>query len=311
MKPLLAFAALCCAWLPAQDPFQPFDRDAFKRHLQQAGASEAALAAKSPDEALGLLFPDYAAAAKQADAQDPAAALSLMKILTATQDPYLRAHVRYRLGRVFLDGDDPEQAIKILGEYLAQDRNKTDLDGEALFFYAQALADLPVPLQAAAAFAAFLKHWKDKAPERFVASAQQQLAELESQLESPLHEIADTMKTCERRIKKTDTGKQTQERQEDVLTRLQKLIEEAEEREKAGGGPGGLGNPTSPATKSALPDAGATQIGNLNRPPAVVDRWGSMKQRDREAIETDLQQSIPGHYRKMLDEYYKKLGSGK
>ena len=318
-----ALAAQDAPQEPARDnPFRPFDRAAFAQHCQKLGATAEQVAAlnaaevtqlgPAADALLRKLVPDYEQAAAKADAGDPAAPLALAKLLQATQDRYLTAHLRYRLGRAFLDGDDPERAAQVFDEYLTRDRNLSALDGEALFFFGQALAGVPDRERAAKAFAAFQRWFKDSAPERFLASAQQQLAEITASQESPLHDIADVMKNCERRIKKTDTGKETQEKQEAVLTKLQEMIEQLEEQEKqSGGGPGGLGKPQAPAGNSALPGEGATQVGSLNKAPSVVERWGNMKDRDREAIETDLQKSLPGPYQKMLEEYYKKLNAGK
>lgn len=306
---------------PRENPFKPFDRAAFVQHCQKLGATqeqlqllgtETAQAATGADALLRKLNPEYDQAVAKADAGDPAAALALAKLLGATQDPYLGAHLRYRLGRVFLDGDDPERAALILDEFLTKDRNKTPLDGEALFFYGQALAGIPDRERAARAFGGFLKWFKDSAPERFLASAQQHLAEIGSSLDSPLQDIADVMKNCERRIKKTDTGEDTQKKQKQVIDELQKIIEQLEEQEKqSGGGPGGLNKPNNPASNSALPGEGPTQIGSLNRPNNTVERWGNMQDRDRKEIEAELQRSLPGPYRKMVEEYYKKLNSGK
>jgi tetratricopeptide (TPR) repeat protein len=321
----LLFAATAAAQqdqAPAPSPFQPFDAKAFHRHFAAAGAPETELArfallleqgdaGAACDEFLRARFPAYGTAVQQAQAGEPAAALALAKLVAETEDPYLRAHARYQLARVFLDGDDPERAAALLRELLEQDRNRTPLDGEALFFFGEALREIPQAEQALRAFAGFLQFFPD-APERFRSSAQQQVAELMAQMDSPLHGIADSMKNVERRIKRTDTGKETQRRQDEIVAELQKIIEEIEERERqAGGGPGGLNNPSNPATKSALPDAGATRIGALGKVPGVADRWGRAKDQERAAIETDVQQSLPPHYRKMLEEYYRKLGTGR
>jgi TolA-binding protein len=307
---------------PAKSPFLPFDAAAFRAHFQAQGVPAAQLealtarigevgAAAACDEFLRTWSGDYGAAAKLAEAGDPQAALSLAKLLAGDPDPYLRAHVRYHLGRVFLDGDDPERAIVVLREFLNQDLNRTPLDGEALFFLGQAMRDLPQPEQALRAFAAFLQFFPD-APERFRSAAEQHVGELQAQMDSPLHGLADEMKGVERRIKKTDTGEETQKRQDAIVSELQKIIEEIEEREKQmGGGPGGLNNPSNPATKSALPDAGATRIGALNKVPGVADRWGRAKDQDRAAVETDVQQNLPPHYRALLEEYYRRLGTGR
>lgn len=302
----------------AQSPFKPFDQGVFETAMKQAGASEAQLeafrarvteesAAAATEQLLQELHVDYAAAAQQAAAGEPIAALSLAKLLAATSDPFLKAHARYRLGRVFLDADDPDRAVDIFSEYLRESINRTPLDAEAVFYYAHALAAVPMPEDAVSVFAAFLQHFPN-APERFVAAAVQQRAELETQVDSPLHNIADIMKNCERRIRRTDTGKETQDRQQQVITQLEKIIEEIEKREKSGGAPGG-NNPNNPAKKSALP-GGASKVGNLGKANTVVERWGLMKDRDREAIENDLQTKLPGRYRQLLQDYYKRLNAG-
>ena len=318
---LLAGAAV--SPVPAQDPqrpFTPFDGAAFEAHLRSLGAADAELEAyrtdaaevsvgAAADTALRALSADYDRAVALAEDGEPRAALALTKLLAATDDPYVRAHARYHLGRVFVDADDPERAAEVFASYLREDRNRTPLDAEVMYFYAHSLADIPVPALAMQAFAAFIEMFP-QAPERYVASATQQLAELEGQIDSPLHDIADVMKGVERRIRKTDTGDETQKRQADVMKKLQKIIEQMEEQEQqSSGAPGGLGNPTAPASRSAAPP-GKTRIGNIKKVPGVADRWNVTRDRDREAIENDLQTKLPGHYRRMLEEYYRKLGSG-
>jgi len=302
-----------------ENPFKPFNQTAFEAHAKTAGATDEQIekfrtdveeesAAAAADALLRALSSDYDKAVALAEDGEPRAALALAELLAKTEDPYLRAHTRYHLGRVFLDGDDPERAVEIHATYLREDRNITPLDAEVMYFYSHGLAEIPMPVQALGAFRGFLQLFPD-APERYIAAAAQQRAELESQVDSPLHEIADVMKGVERRIRKTKTGDETQERQKAVMKKLAKIIEEMEEREKQGGSPGGLGVPSAPAGNSAAPP-GQTRIGNLNRASNVVDRWGDLQARDRDAIESELQTKLPGRYREMLEEYYKKLGTG-
>jgi hypothetical protein len=88
------------------------------------------------------------------------------------------------------------------------------------------------------------------------------------------------------------------------------LIEEFEEMEKqTSGPPRGNTQSAAPASQSGLPEGEAT-VGNLQKRPSVSDRWGNMKDKDRKEVETAVQNSLPAEYRKMLEEYYKKLGSG-
>lgn len=166
-------AALLSPPLAAQDerPFRPFDREAFVAHLRTLGADDAAVAAFAADaDAAGLgaaaddllqrLVPAYGAAVERALDGDPRAALELAACV-AGDDPYLRAHGRYHLGRVFLDADDPEAAVEIFAEFLREDRNRTPLDADVAFFYASALADIPLTEPAIRAFDKYLTLFPD------------------------------------------------------------------------------------------------------------------------------------------------------
>ncbi len=113
------------------------------------------------------------------------------------------------------------------------------------------------------------------------------------------------MKNAERRIRKTDTGKETQEKQKHVIDWLEKIIEMMEQQQSGGapGGPGGV----RPATHSALP-GGDHKVGKLNNVKKVADKWGKLKDEERKAIESELKSKMPSRYKKMLEEFYKKLG---
>ena len=305
-----------------KSPFQAFDRAQFEAHAKTAlGATDEQLSAlraeiddgtsvaSAVDALLRALSKAYDQAVTSAEDGDPGAALELTKVLTSTRDPYLRAHTRYQLGRVFLDADDPEKATEILGEYLAKDRNLGAVSADVLYFYAQSLAEVPLPEEAIHAFRKFLEHFPES-PERYRASATQQIATLDTQLDNPLHSLADSMKDVERRIRKTNTGKPTQAKQEAIIQELEEIIEVMEEQEKqSSGGAGGLGAPSAPAGTSQVA-AGATRIGNLKRNSGVDDKWNKLEDREREKIETDLQTKLNGRYRGLLQDYYKKLGSG-
>jgi hypothetical protein len=296
------------------DPFPPFDRAAFAAAMQASGATAEQLArftgmagegstAAAVDWLLRAVFPDYGTALAEVEGDDPRGVLDLTAVLARAQQPHLVAHARSALGRAFLAADDPEAAVEIFTDYLRQSRGLTPSDGDVVFFYGSALARIPEREAAAGVLREYLELFPE-APERYRVSAAQLVAELEGKI-NPLHDIADTMGGVERRIRKTDTGADTQQRQEDVIARLQKIIEEVEEQEKQGGGGGG-GNPTSPRQQSNL-TPGATQVGNLNRVKNVGDRWNVLKDRERKAIEGEAEVKLSGRYRKLVEDYYRKL----
>ncbi len=315
------FAAQITAQQEQQNPFRTFDQPAFEKHLQSMGADEATISSfhkNCKEESVGIaadlalkqLSEKYRLASNLAEDGDPKAALSLVNLLTETKDPMLRAFTRYHLGRHFLDADDPERAAEVFANYLRQDKNKTPLDAEVAFFYGTALADIPLPEDAAKTFGDFLSLFPN-APERHRAVAAQRKAELESQAENALHGIADSMKHVERKIKKVKTGKPVQTTQEEIIQKLQEIIEKMEEKEKQGSGPpSGNQQSQAPASSSQAPP-GESRVGNLQKVPGVGDRWGEYKDRERKAIESEVANKLPGHFKKTLEGYYKKSGKGK
>ncbi|MCA8951369.1 MAG: hypothetical protein KDE27_17815 [Planctomycetes bacterium] len=334
-SPLLAVVALAAIAVPAfaqgegsgqeaappiqVNPFKPFDRAQFEAEAKALGATAEQLEAfganideyglaTAADMLVRAAVPEFDAAVKLHEATDPSAALAFTKVLAGATQPLLRAHVRYHLGEVFLDSDDPESAIEVLGDYIHEDINHSPLDSEAAFYYPQALAEMPYPSLAIPRFKAFLQ-WFPAASERFRSAAHQQILELERQQDSQLHDLADRMKKTRRDLKKKRTTKPVQIEQEKYVEELQQLIEMFEEMERqAGGPPSGNGPSSNPATQSALPE-GDGSVGQLNPRPSLADRWGDMKDHDREKIEAEVQNSLPPQYRKMLEQYYKKLGT--
>ncbi len=295
--------------------YKVFDQKAFTEHMRKLGATDAQIQAfreaveaetakYAVDGLLQKVFPDYGKAVKLADDAEPAAVLELAKVLISNKDPYVQAYTRYQLARFLLDTDEPDDAARMLAEFVERHLEKTPLDSEVIYFYGHALAQIPDRERAVLFFHAFLREFKN-APERLRASAAQILAELEQQ-EGVLHEISDIMKNVERKIRKTDTGKDTQEKQKHVITWLEKIIEMMEQQQQGGGAPGGAGG-RNPAKFSALP-GGAHKTGPLRSVKKVADKWGKLKDEERRSIEAELKSKMPSRYKKMLEEFYKKLG---
>ena len=302
------------------NPFQPFDRPAYEERVRELGATDVQMqtfadeveeygVSRAADRLIRAVVPAFGEAVDLSEDADPKAALLLAQLLANSQDRTLGGHVRYHLSRVFLDGDDPERAVEILNEYLQHNINLTPLDAESAFFYAQALAEIPMPEYALPRFHAFLE-WFPDASERFRATAQQRIGELEIQQDSRLHVLADGMKKVARDLRKQKTDKPVQVEQEDFIDELDELIELYEQMERQSSGPpSGNQQSFNPAANSALPE-GEARIGSLENRVSLSDRWGEMRDQDRKEVESQVQNSLPPQYRKMLEEYYKKLGVG-
>ena len=302
----------------AQNPFKPFDRAAFERAAVALGgtalqvktfAEEAVEVgpARAGDDLLRKVLPGLDTAVTAAEDGEPNAALLLAKVLVDAKSKVVQAHARYHLARVFLDSDDPERALEVLNDYLSQNLNVSPLDGEVAYFYAQSLAEIPMVDAAIPRFRAFLA-WFPGASERLRSAAHQRILELERQRESRLHMLADGMKKTTRDLQKRKTDEPVQLDQETYIEELDQLIEMFEEMEnQSSGAPSGNGPSSNPASKSALAK-GDGSAGELKKRPSLADRWGPLRDSERKKIMADVQSTMPPQYRKMLEDYYKKLG---
>ncbi|MAD32845.1 MAG: hypothetical protein CMJ88_03700 [Planctomycetes bacterium] len=304
--------------VPAQSPFKPLDLTAFQLAVRALGgtalqvktfAEEAVEVgpARAGDGLLRMVLPSFDVAVTAAEGGDPNAALLLAKVLVDAESKVVQAHARYHLARVFLDSDDPERALKVLDDYLAQTLNVSPLDSEVAYLYAQSLAEIPMIDAAIPRFRAFLA-WFPDASERLRSTAHQRILELERQRESRLHMLADGMKKTTRDLQKRKTDKPVQRDQETYIEELDYLIEMFKEMEnQSSGAPSGNGPSSNPASNSSLAK-GDGSVGELKKRPSLADRWGPMRDSERKKIMADVQSTMPPQYRKMLEDYYKKLG---
>ncbi|MCA8968512.1 MAG: hypothetical protein KDC95_01965 [Planctomycetes bacterium] len=296
-----------------------FDKDAFVAWMREKGAPAAAIEAFESDwkagpdakithRALLAIDPVYAKAYDLVLDGKPDGVLELTKIVASTGDAVTRAHARYDLARALLDEDDPEGASQLLSDFVIESRGLTMLDGEAVFYYAYALSLIPQVDTAIVNLKVFLDLYPN-AGERYRANAEQLLQELEAQWRSPLHALADEMKSAERKLRKERYGDPLNVQQLDIVSKLAQLIEEMEKQQQGGGPPSGNQIPNGPANNSALPE-GQGRVGKLHGSRGVKDRWGNMKDKDRAKILNELQTKLPERYRVLLENYYKRVNAG-
>ena len=134
------------------------------------------------------------------------------------------------------------------------------------------------------------------------------------------------MDAIKRMLNKTETGDNTQDKQEQVVAELNRLIEMMRQKEQGGGGDGqgggqqggqqqgqggnAQGNQQSggPAQGSTLP-GGESRVGDLaeGRRAANSDQWGNLRDKEREEAVQFLREKFPTRYREIIERYYRAL----
>jgi hypothetical protein len=154
-----------------------------------------------------------------------------------------------------------------------------------------------------------------QASQRLVLSAKQMLAELENRKPGGIAEVADLMGFSGRRLESGQSGEDVQQKQERIVSLLDKLIEQAEQQEQNNSGQGQSsgrqsqsGRPSNPMDESKLVP-GDPEVGRLNaaRRAQPGEMWGAMPPAERERIMQALRESFPSRYRRLVEQYYEEL----
>ena len=124
-----------------------------------------------------------------------------------------------------------------------------------------------------------------------------------------LDEVARLMSDIQRRLKLGRAGTRVRKEEDDVIAKLDKMIEELElqqqQQQQSGQGQGSL-NPSSPAQDSN--PLGGSGPGNVDRRNhGEADDWGALPPKERQKALQQISKELPAHYREVIEEYFRKL----
>ncbi len=131
------------------------------------------------------------------------------------------------------------------------------------------------------------------------------LADLEALEADSLDEISRLMRDVRRRQSLYRSGRRVLEQEEEVIEKLDKLIEELEQQQQQQAAAATLA-PSSPAQDTVLKGAPAPGEVDRRRQGSGED-WGNLPARERAAAMAELSKQLPSHYRELIEEYFRKL----
>lgn len=271
-------------------------------------------------QSLLLINEDY----KRADAllmsERFAASADLFKRVAASDDQYLKAYATYRYGLAEMNRERFEEAAAAYQKVLNEWGRYVGCDIDCAFYIAVCYGQMREKEKAIVAATRFAEDYPD-APERYKRGMEQMKNELMQEWESPLYDLAGRMTQVGRKIEKGETGGDTQGKQTEIVDILTELIKKAEQQEGKGkgGGQGGSGKARgnqksgSPANKSSLPsggDGGAKDLRGKKR-AKPGDKWGEMRDKERDEVLQALKEKFPGRYRELQEQYDRAVAEGK
>lgn len=144
-------------------------------------------------------------------------------------------------------------------------------------------------------------------PDRYRHLAEIAIQDLEPLETDTLDEIARLMEDIQRRQKLHRSGTKVQTQEDEVLAKLDKMIEELEEQlQQSQQSQAGNLQPSQAMQQSQR--AGGTGPGNVDRKEKTSGKnWGNLDAKDREAALAELAKDLPAHYREVIEEYFRRL----
>lgn len=147
-------------------------------------------------------------------------------------------------------------------------------------------------------------------PQRYDTVAQLMQADLKALKEDSLDEVARLMDNIQVRLGHGRAGKRVRKEEDDVIEKLDKMIEELEKKRKQQQqqGKDGQGGKQSSRPKQESTPAGGKGPGNvdLKKLAEEID-WGDLPPKDREEALQRLGTEFPSHYREVIEEYFRRL----
>jgi tetratricopeptide (TPR) repeat protein len=271
-------------------------------------------------DALIALYPEYAEGIRSSDEEDINRGVTLLEPLTGSSDAFLAADSSFYLARMLMNQERFEPAIPLLKKLVSDYARFTCHSGESIYFLGVAQAGLLDRQSAIGSFEKFLAE-NPQAAERLRVSAWRNVQELKAIEDGQLSDVKLHMDYSRRRLDQLETGEQTQEKQDRIVSMLAKLIKEEEKKDcnsscknSSKKKPSDSENAQAPKD-SQEPKPGESQEGgsSSNANGEAVQKsyddspaspWSRLRDRSRDPANNAIKEKLPARYRDIVEKYY-------
>jgi hypothetical protein len=217
-------------------------------------------------------------------------------------DPFFRDNLRLIIGRWLCQERLYDETLRVLRDV----KPENVVDPASLFFYqGVACHRLLVKKEGLEAIRGLLEDVADK-PQRYTQVAGLMQQDLMALKDGSLDDISRRMEDVERRLGLHRAGKVVRQKEDEIVTMLDKLIKELEDQQgqcpNGGPGPGGPQNPASSPTRGGIKGPG-----NVDPKNNKGTGWGALNPKQREEALQQLGKDFPAHYRAAIEQYFRKI----
>ncbi len=221
---------------------------------------------------------------------------------------WLQDTIRLACGRALAQRRLYDEALEILsGLQINQ-----VCDPASLIFYRATCEHHLLKRKECLADAKLLLERQAEIPVRFTQLAQLMAADIEPLKSDSLDEVARLMRDVERRLDLGRAGKRVRDEEEEIVKKLDKLIEDIEnqmqEAQQQSQQNGGQSNPAQSSPMQDSQIAGGSGPGDVDQKD-VGNRagWGNLPPAERQQALQRLTEELPSHYREVIEGYFRQL----
>lgn len=224
--------------------------------------------------------------------------------------PFLIHHAKFVYGKHLAERGLYDEALVELDEPLPDQV----IDPAALLFFEAACQHYLLLKKECVATLKQLLARSEGLPARYLSVSQMMLKDIEPLEEDSLDEVARMMRDIERRLDLGRAGKKVRQTEEDVVAKLDKMIDELEQQrqqqqqqqQSQGQSQQGNANPASPLEQGQPGDVSGP--GNIDPKDAKNNgEWGNLPPKERQEALQQISNEYPSHYRRAIEEYFRKL----
>jgi hypothetical protein len=217
--------------------------------------------------------------------------------------PLVKNNLRLLYARWLAQNELHDEAAQVLAGL----DTEAVIDPATLLFYQCVVNHALLKKEACLAAADKLLENASQIPRRYEAVAELVAADIRPLETDSLDEIARLMGDVRRRLHLHRAGKRVQNQEDEVIAKLDKLIEEMEKQsEDVSMASQSGGQPSSPAEESrALGGRGPGDV-DQKRVGNEMD-WGDLPPKEREEALQQIGKELPAHFREIIEEYFRKL----
>jgi len=225
----------------------------------------------------------------------------------ASLAPLVRNNLKLYVGRWLAQNSLYDEALEQFGALQPADV----VDPASLLFYQSVAHHRLLAKDKCLPVITKLMENEKEIPRRYLTLAKLMEADLAPLKADSLDEIARLMDDIHRRLDLGRAGTKVRQEEDDVIAKLDKMIEEMEkqqqqQQQQQQSSGNGSSSPSSPKQDS---NAGGVQgPGNVD-PKNIGSRsgWGDLPAKQRQEALQQISKDLPAHYRETIEEYFRKL----